>query len=973
MNNDGHSIMIMYCNARSVHNKVEELINRVAAVGPDVVAVTETWGPGLKIPGFCDPLIDSSEIRGSRRGGGVAIFVRCGLHACHRHDMSNLTESVWCDIICSDGKLTIGCLYRSTNQRIFDVDALDNAILQETAFIDSIQNPVILMGDFNASSIDWCVSNCNAPNNTFDSRLLDVVQDNFIVQHVQNHTRYADNGRSKSLIDLIFTRAQDVHLVSEIEHADPVGQSDHEVLIFNFLIPSTRGHDDELNMITPPGTRDFSRANLNNIVAHFQNAVWSSTGLETGSVENLWGIFEKNYKEAVTLNVPVRRTNSKPKHPWITKSTIRVVKNKDRAYRTARNSGSAIDKLIYQRARANANNVLKAHRCEYEGRLLKRTKDTGNSKAAFRYINMYSGLKLKDSVNCITRGDGTRVVDSGLIAAELSLYFKRVLEVDDIVDMQYDNVIAHVNDNIEGMLYDLDFTTDDILCALKQLNVDKAPGPDGCVPIIFQRCRSELARPLYDIFRASLDGGVLPQRWKVAHISPIYKGGSGCSRDSVSSYRPVSLTCVACKLLERLIKDAIVSYLEDNNSLMRFQHGFRRNRSCVTNLLESLNFITKVVDGGGRADVAFLDFSKAFDKVNHVILLKKLFCLGIRGKIWWWIRNFLEDRTQKVKVKNCFSSVVQVTSGVPQGSVLGPLLFIIYVNDLPQVDQCNLELFADDTKALNDVSDPGDESCLQRCLDRLGTWSIENKLPFNVDKCKVMCFSKKTSLNMRLPYSINDCFLNFVFCERDLGIILTSSLDPGPHIAKIVAKANFVLGIARKAFSIRNKQVFLLLYKSLVRPQLEYAVQVWNPWKNRDLEKLEKVQKRATRLVPQCRGMSYQERLHFLGLDSLQDRRHRGDMIMTYRIVRGLIDLERDDFFTLVGDRRNTRGHPWKLEVIRTNCAMRSHFFSNRVVGAWNRLPSDVVDAPSVSVFKSRFDRFRELQRTSDAVNIWTE
>ena len=248
-------------------------------------------------------------------------------------------------------------------------------------------------------------------------------------------------------------------------------------------------------------------------------------------------------------------------------------------------------------------------------------------------------------------------------------------------------------------------------------------------------------------------------------------------------------------------------YLDDNNTLMHFQHGFRQNRSCITNLLESLNIITKAVDGDSGADVAFLDFSKAFDKVNHVILLKKLFCLGIRGKIWCWIRNFLEDRTQKVKVNNCFSSVVKVTSGVPQGSVLGPLLFIIYVNDLPLVDQCKLELFADDTKVINTVSVPGDEGRLQVCLDRLGIWSVDNKLPFNVDKCKVMCFSRRTSLNMRFPYSINDCFLNFVFCERDLGVILTSSLDPvGLTLPKLLPKQTLYWVLLEKLFPLETNR-----------------------------------------------------------------------------------------------------------------------------------------------------------------------
>ena len=331
----------MYCNSRSVHNKVEELINRVSLINPDVVAVTETWGPGLKLDGFSDPFVDSRMIRGGRNGGGVAIFVRSGLLACGMKGMNDDLECCWCNIYCDkDVILTIGCFYRSTNARIFDIDSRDNAILMEIAKIDTFQNPVIVMGDFNAGNINWCFLECDSHNNSFDGRLLDVVQDNFVAQHVLKPTRYANNGISRSLLDLIFTRSVDAQFVSDIVHSDPIGQSDHEVLTFYYIIPVSTAICDDASF----STHDFSRANFDHMSMLFQNADWSG-GSDDCSPNHLWNVFERTYNDAINQYVPMRNIR-KSKHPWVSKSTIRALKNKDRCYRTTRNSGAAIDKII---------------------------------------------------------------------------------------------------------------------------------------------------------------------------------------------------------------------------------------------------------------------------------------------------------------------------------------------------------------------------------------------------------------------------------------------------------------------------------------------------------------------------------------------------------------------------------------------------------------------------------------------------
>ena len=333
--------------------------------------------------------------------------------------------------------------------------------------------------------------------------------------------------------------------------------------------------------------------------------------------------------------------------------------------------------------------------------------------------------------------------------------------------------------------------------------------------------------------------------------------------------------------------------------------------------------------------------------------------------------DFLRGRSQRVRLRESFSNDVVVTSGVPQGSVLGPLLFLIYVNDLPDILPCSLNLFADNTKAGNVVKVLEDESALQSALSKLHDWSKQNRLPFNAAKCSVIRFSKSVNSNMRLPFSIGTVPVDFSYDERDLGVLLSANLDPSRHVGVIVRRANFVLGLVKRAFAIKDVGLFLLLYKSLVRPHLEYAVQAWCPSKQKDIKKLEAVQRRATKLVPQCRGLEYSDRLQLLGIPTLQARRQRGDMILTFRIVKRLINVDFDLFFSFARDVRS-RGNSFKLDIPRTNCNVRRNFFSQRVIGPWNSLPNEVVEVDDVTTFKSRFDRHIFQLNRSREESIWT-
>uniref|UniRef100_K7F0Y4 Reverse transcriptase domain-containing protein n=1 Tax=Pelodiscus sinensis TaxID=13735 RepID=K7F0Y4_PELSI len=374
----------------------------------------------------------------------------------------------------------------------------------------------------------------------------------------------------------------------------------------------------------------------------------------------------------------------------------------------------------------------------------------------------------------------------------------------------------------------------------------------------------------------------VPNDWKVANVTPIFKRGS---RGDPGNYRPVSLTSVPGKLVETIVKNKIVKHVEEHNLLDKSQHGFCKGKSCLTNLLEFFEGVNKHADKGDPVDIVYLDFQKAFDKVPHQRLLCKLHGHGIRGKVLSWIENWLKDRKQRVGINGKFSDWRGVTSGVPQGSVLGPILFNLFINDLEKGVSSEAVKFADDTKLFRIVKTEADCEGLQEDLTKLSDWATKWQMKFNVHKCKVMHIGKN---NPNYTYSMMGANLATTNQERDLGVIVDSSLKTSTQCAAAVKKANRMLGIIRKFIIIKlwyahilntvyrcgllaSKKIFwpwkrfrkgqlkgasqgglklsilLYYYKTMVRPHLEYCVQMWSPRLKKDILALETVQKRATK------------------------------------------------------------------------------------------------------------------------------
>ena len=443
-----------------------------------------------------------------------------------------------------------------------------------------------------------------------------------------------------------------------------------------------------------------------------------------------------------------------------------------------------------------------------------------------------------------------------------------------------------------------------IIEAIHHMNGNSAPGMDNIHPIFVKNVFPFLIKPLRLIFTKSFQTGIVPVDWTRGLICPIYKN-NGRPNDC-SSYRPICLTSIICRLFEYIVRKQMLEYFIGNNLLSPSQHGFLPKRSTCTNMLSCLNDWTKFLNDGKCFDVIYIDLAKAFDTVSHSKLLQKLCALGVGGCLLRWLRKFLVGRVQSVRVGTSISSAVPVMSGIPQGTILGPLLFLLYVNDLPDTlatSNSNLILYADDSKLYWRTSSTNECLLLASDLLSLEEWFSRWQLTVNISKCEVLNVGFDNSM---FPFRIGNHIMPQSSSCKDLGIHVSRDLSSSKHCTTISNFAHFKCRQFYRSFACKDRDFLLFLFTTYIRPILESSSPLWSPHLVSDINTVEGVQRKFTKYLPGLFDVSYPERLRILNLESLELRRLRADLILLYKIVHKMVDI---DFDTLFSFNSNSTSH----------------------------------------------------------------
>ena len=920
-------IRIIYSNVRGLRKKLNLLLVEISE-NPDAIwCFTETW----LSPNFDDRSLQIKShifFRGDRlyngvvrRGGGVLILVpvKYVVSEIGEHYCTEVFESIAISLHTSARPVCLVCVYRPpsiTSERSFS-DMFEKYYNDLHLYTKNL----IIVGDFNYPDIDWLSHRVSKQSSAAES-FLNFVLSNGLHQLVTSPTR------ENHMLDLIMVN--EISLLENIAVMEPLGSSDHSQILLDICCDSL-----------PPGNTlpehyNFYKADFDTIEKILVNIPWEENFANFASLDEKVGFLNKTLWSLFEAYVPRSKQYT---HQF--RFSRQIIDQRKLVRSLYKKSKGDKESILYARYKTE----LKVYKQQIKQAFYEEERKVLEQKSVRKFWN-YVRRKTCSKFNIPTLLDGDVSATDDHDKAELfNTYFCSVFTQDD-------GQQPRLPPPSLSMISDIEFDAVDVFDVLQRESCKLSSGPDLIPHIVYRRLAAVLAYPLFLVFKESLETGTVPILWKKADVVPIHKTGA---RAVVENYRPISLTCVACRILERIVFRKIIQYCIAHKIISENQHGFLRRKSTVTQMLECMDIWTKAFDNKETVKIAYLDFRKAFDTVSHAKLLSVLENKGIRGKLLNWIKDFLKCRSQSVVINGIRSQVRSVTSGVPQGSVLGPLLFILFIDDISRVPKySSMYIFADDCKLFTtSPKAAANDDNLQSDLNDISDWADERQLRLSVPKCQILTINGVNSCSFR----IRNIAIEDTSEAKDLGIIIDNRLQFSAHCANKVKKASVVLHFLFTCFSSQNISFMIKMYRTFVLPILDYGSVIYNPRAAKNIRLLESIQRSFTRRLLSGRPtMSYTERLTYFNLDSLEFRRLKFDLVTVYKIMYGYTDLDFNKFFTFAS-RQSGRSNGLKLTLPYFKTDVRKHFFSVRIVRLWNLLPQDVVTAHSVSAFKESLER----------------
>ena len=920
---------------RSIVNKVTDFNLFVDTFDPDLVALTETW-LHADLPNSLFVNTDKYCVfRKDRctRGGGVCILIK-RMRKLIATEVILPTEYQKLEIVAIDiyDKLSkpmrIVCVYRPP-----DYCADDNVLLfSALKHLADNSARICFLGDFNLPDFNWI--HLVYPDNVLYNATADFICNQGLSQIVMQTTR------GDSILDLVLT--SDPICCDSVQYIAPLANSDHCIVTWQLALTLPSDADE-----CTETCYNFSNADWDAICAYLSTVNWLAVSEAYNTASLMWGRFVEIVTAGFELYVPKTvRVKRKASRPYYPKSVRTLQSKKLECWRLLRNFRTPKLAAKYAALTQKCSDAIQNFHLHLENRLIEK----GNLGNFYKYAN--KKLNGSNGIAPLRDKDGRIVNSNSEKASLLNEYFSSVFTRDNgVIDD------ARLPQRVEQQMAAVFFTPEAVQKSIRGLKSNSSAGPDGLPAVFFKNAASLICFPLSVIFNLSLQTGDLPVIWKNASVTPVFKKGSP---SDPSNYRPISLTCIACKLMECTIKDGLLLHLKQHGLIDRNQYGFLSRKSTTSHLLDCTLDWNLALNAKHNVDVVYLDFAKAFDSVVHNKLLAKLKCYGVNNMLLSWIEAYLVGRSQFVRIEGSVSSTCSVISGVPQGSVLGPILFLIFINDISTCVSQNVttKLFADDTKLYSILHDSSSCNSLQKSLDSISGWSDHWQLKLSPTKCTVMRIKAAHTTCSAPSYHIGSVSLPVIVMCNDLGVSYDSCLNFKSHIDKIVSKASCRAKLILKCFVTRDAHVLMSAFSVFVRPLLEYSSVIWSPFTKTEIGRIESVQRRFTKCIQSIKSCSYRERLIKLGIDSLYCRRLKFDLIMCYKILNNLIDIDSSRYFTAPTYSATRKNHQYKLFKSRVVSCRDANFFTNRVIDLWNSLPCLVVCAPSVSCFKKRLNSF---------------
>lgn len=898
-------VSVYYQNVRGLRSKTGEFLANVLSRDIDVIALTETL---LNDDIHSSELFDKSYVvyrvdrdlsrTAKTDGGGCLIAVKCKYFSCRLNDWEVVDGDLWVMIEkCDGGKLFINVKYISCNSTLGDYDVHFRRI-EEIVNVVSPNSDLLLLGDYNLSdSIEWeagpggicSARNVRGQKKLIAHALLDTLS-------LTNLNQFSDIKNSKKrTLDLVVSNI-DHSKVSLIEDVSPLVALDKQhpaLMITVSLKPLKYLHEKRHPKY------NFFRADYEELDRQAQSIDWVNelSGYGAEGAANRFYELTRSLLEGIPK---VRRFTSK--FPcWYSGELIRLINHKSavkRLHDVKKKSGVDVtdDYNLFSSLRRQVKQL--QIRCEDKYVSDIEVKLSSNTKCFFSYTK---SQRASNSLPNVMHHGNVTATDSHSVCNLFANYFASVYQTPDRSANDGNQLLADfVMNAIE---------IEEVKRVLVKLDQYKASSPDSIPAVFYKNLSNSLSLPLSILFNKSIDEGTFPELWKISYVLPTFKAGN---RSKVENYRPISILCTISKVFERIMFNRLYSHVKGHISTS--QHGFVPGRSVQSNLLEFVSFIVESISKGGQVDTVFTDFSKAFDKVSHDLLISDLGGVGVKGNCKDWFRTYLVGRTQFVMIGNVKSIGMKPSSGIPQGSILGPLLFLIFINGLPAIFKSSWSsLFADDHKLSKKIDDVGDCLALQEDLNLLSKWCENRRLDLNVKKCHTLSITYKPD-KIDYDYSINGEGTTKVSIKKDLGVEIDKKAKFNYHIRSVTRKCYQTIGfIFRTTKRFKDPKSILKLYYAYVRSRLDYCCSVWNPQYIKFIDQVERVQRKFTRLLYHRFNWTkpdYKTRLRQLRMLSLETRRIQMDEILLHNIIHGKMKTALSSKVTFHQPTRFTRNQP---------------------------------------------------------------